>query len=468
MEVRIVVGCVVLLLAGSCAAVLPVLTHVHSKFEYQSSFKGPYLVNSKGDVPFWNHGGSCIPSDDQVRVCPSIKSRRGWIWTKSSFSAKHWMLDVSLRVTGRLKTGADGLAIWFTSSVGSEGLAFGNTEIWTGLGIVLDSFDNNGKHDNPKIMAVMNDGIQRFDHSGDGLMQEVGSCMKDFRNKPNPVKLRIVYLRGTLEVWVHDGMSSLADDYQLCLKTETTTNIPLEGYFGVTAATGGLSDDHDVLQFITHRLTPLEEHAQEKLLQEINKKEADEVADKYSSLSNQFDQQRQDYLKDHDDMGIGDWQYEIEMEQNVRHIANMQSQLSRDILQLSVKVDSLLSGGGAGRDQRGTPDLTSIKNTEATILQKLTELRSVVDGGQGSKVASEQMQPLFEVKNIVQQNSQRLAGLEQRAKEAAAHQCPTVTSDPPSCVSPTFFLVVIVMELVLILGYLLYRQRQDAVAKKFF
>jgi hypothetical protein len=42
--------------------------------------------------------------------------------------------------------------------------------------------------------------------------------------------------------------------------------------------------------------------------------------------------------------------------------------------------------------------------------------RSVVDGGQGSKVASEQMQPLFEVKNIVQQNSQRLAGLEQRAK----------------------------------------------------
>ena len=68
------------------------------------------------------------------------------------------------------------------------------------------------------------------------------------------------------------------------------------------------------------------------MLQEINKKEAEEVADKYSSLSNQFDQQRQDYLKDHDDMGIGDWQYEIEMEQNVRHIANMQSQLSRDIL----------------------------------------------------------------------------------------------------------------------------------------
>lgn len=48
----------VLLLVGGCAAVLPVLTHVHSKFEYEHSLKGPYLTNSKGDVPFWTHGGS--------------------------------------------------------------------------------------------------------------------------------------------------------------------------------------------------------------------------------------------------------------------------------------------------------------------------------------------------------------------------------------------------------------------------
>ena len=66
---------------------------------------------------------------------------------------------------------------------GSEGMAFGNTETWQGLAVILDSFDNNGlvslpllpwqplllfpslQHDNPKIMAVTNDGMQRFDHS---------------------------------------------------------------------------------------------------------------------------------------------------------------------------------------------------------------------------------------------------------------------------------------------------------------
>ena len=45
--------------------------------------------------------------------------------------------------------------------------------------------------------------------------------------------------------------------------------------------------------------------------------------------------------------------------------------------------------------------------------------RAVVDrsGVPGAKVTtSEQLQPVYEVKNIVQQNSQRLASLEQHAK----------------------------------------------------
>ena len=76
------------------------------------------------------------------------------------------MVDISLRVTGRLKTGADGMvggpsysnaltpshphtltpsqAIWFIAQPGSEGMAFGNEETWHGLAVILDSFDNNG------------------------------------------------------------------------------------------------------------------------------------------------------------------------------------------------------------------------------------------------------------------------------------------------------------------------------------
>lgn len=61
-------------------------------------------------------------------------------------------------------------------------------------------------------------------------------------------------------------MSISEDDYEVCAKLENIPElswIPSSGYFGVTAATGGLSDDHDVLSFITHSLMPLEDRKEE-------------------------------------------------------------------------------------------------------------------------------------------------------------------------------------------------------------
>ena len=75
-----------------------------------------------------------------------------------------------------------------------------------------------------------------------------------------------------------------------------------------------------------------------QLLRERNIAEAEQLSEKYSSMSEQFEQKRQDYLKEHPDManmGTEDWQYEVEMEQNVRQIADVQAQLSRDITWVS-------------------------------------------------------------------------------------------------------------------------------------
>ncbi len=33
----------------------------------------------------------------------------GWIWSKNTLTADHWLLDVKLRVTGRGRVGADGM-----------------------------------------------------------------------------------------------------------------------------------------------------------------------------------------------------------------------------------------------------------------------------------------------------------------------------------------------------------------------
>ncbi len=50
-----------------------------------------------------------IASDESIRVCPSVKSRRGWVWSVNPLAADHWMMDISMRITGRLKNGADGM-----------------------------------------------------------------------------------------------------------------------------------------------------------------------------------------------------------------------------------------------------------------------------------------------------------------------------------------------------------------------
>ncbi len=51
----------------------------------------------------------------------------------------------------------------------------------------------------------------------------------------------------------HNGMNNDPSSYEICTRIENV-QLPLSGYFGISAATGGLADDHDVLAFLTHSL----------------------------------------------------------------------------------------------------------------------------------------------------------------------------------------------------------------------
>ena len=90
----------------------------------------------------------------------------GAIWTKQPTYFEWWEVDLVFRITGRGRIGADGLAFWYTSEKGIyNGTVFGSSDKWNGLGIFFDSFDNDNKHNNPYITAVLNDGTQVFDHT---------------------------------------------------------------------------------------------------------------------------------------------------------------------------------------------------------------------------------------------------------------------------------------------------------------
>ena len=50
-------------------------------------------------------------------------------------------------------------------------------------------------------------------------------------------------------------MSNSDRDFELCMRVENVV-LPKTGYFGLSAATGGLADDHDVTKFQTWSLLP--------------------------------------------------------------------------------------------------------------------------------------------------------------------------------------------------------------------
>lgn len=77
--------------------------------------------------------------------------------------------------------------------------------------------------------------------------------MRDFRNKPFPVHLKIEYYKKILTVYYHGGLNNDLSTYEICTRIENI-ELPRNGLFGVSAATGGLADDHDVLSFLTYSL----------------------------------------------------------------------------------------------------------------------------------------------------------------------------------------------------------------------
>lgn len=60
-------------------------------------------------VVFFVSVPDAIPSADQVRITPSLRSQKGSVWTKNRVDFEHWEAEVTFRVSGRGRMGADGL-----------------------------------------------------------------------------------------------------------------------------------------------------------------------------------------------------------------------------------------------------------------------------------------------------------------------------------------------------------------------
>ncbi|XP_031198979.1 protein ERGIC-53-like isoform X2 [Mastomys coucha] len=240
--------------------------HPQRRFEYKLSFKGPRLAVPGAGIPFWSHHGDAIPGLEEVRLVPSMKNRSGAVWSKISVSFPSWEVEMQMKVTGPGRRGAQGVTLWYTKDRDQVGSVVEGLASWDGIGIYFDSSTNDVQN-SPAIRVLASDGHDLQEQFGDGAIRELGSCHRDFRNRPFPFRARITYWRQRLRVSLSGGLTP-NDPEEVCVDVEPLLLAP-GGFFGVSAATSTMADDHDVLSFLTFSLRePGPEEAPQPFMEE--------------------------------------------------------------------------------------------------------------------------------------------------------------------------------------------------------
>uniref|UniRef100_A0A915D987 L-type lectin-like domain-containing protein n=1 Tax=Ditylenchus dipsaci TaxID=166011 RepID=A0A915D987_9BILA len=175
------------------------------------------------EVPYWEIMGSTIVSHNKSGLLPIFSLLKEQSGTKCHVMLSSWS-------TGTLF--GDGLAIWYVQEPYQLGEVFGSKDYFRGLAVFLDTYSNhNGphSHSHPYITAMVNNGSLHYDHDSDGTILHL---------VVNTVAVKL----NTLTIFT-DVLGEQI--WKQCLSVPGV-RLPTGYYFGVSATTGELSDNHDI------------------------------------------------------------------------------------------------------------------------------------------------------------------------------------------------------------------------------
>ncbi|KAL6445477.1 hypothetical protein ACFW04_000807 [Cataglyphis niger] len=198
-------------------------------------------------IPYWDFMGSTMVTNNYIRITPDLQSKQGALWNSIPCHVRNWELQVEFKVHGKGKDlFGDGFAIWYTKERMKPGPVFGNQDYFQGLAVILDTYSNhNGahSHQHPYISAMINNGSLHYDHDRDGTHTQLAGCEAKFRNVEHPTYIAIRYEKDTLTVST-DIANKLG--WKQCFQVNEV-KLPTGYYIGISATTGDLSDNHDIL-----------------------------------------------------------------------------------------------------------------------------------------------------------------------------------------------------------------------------
>ncbi|XP_051164259.1 vesicular integral-membrane protein VIP36 [Leptopilina boulardi] len=198
-------------------------------------------------VPYWDFIGSTMVTNNYIRLTPDLQSTQGALWNSVPCNLKNWELKVHFKVHGKgRELFGDGFVIWYAKDRMQTGPVFGNKDHFHGLAVILDTYSNhNGPHNHqhPYISAMINNGTLHYDHDRDGTHTQLAGCEAKFRNLEFDTHITVRYEKDTLTVSTDIANKGA---WKECFSVKGV-KLPTGYFFGMTATTGDLSDNHDIL-----------------------------------------------------------------------------------------------------------------------------------------------------------------------------------------------------------------------------
>ena len=224
----------------------------------------------------WSLEGDATLIDSFVRLTEDQQHKKGVMSARRGayeLGDQGWTTDITFRVHGvGVSLAGDGLGMWYTHEAIKAGNLLGGPNRFHGLFLGLDTYINSpdsAVHQHPYLGIAVNDGSELATHDAVGIhtsLHAPAGCSITQARQIGPHESRVVTLRvqygGFTSKWlnvkyvyghgVKDYTHTPADSWTQCAHLEGI-ELPNGYYWGASAATGAVSDNHDVISIVVHR-----------------------------------------------------------------------------------------------------------------------------------------------------------------------------------------------------------------------
>ena len=228
------------------------------------SFSPPFTeVDSSGGRmvnKFWRHSGHAVVNQNFIRLTPDRQSKKGALWSRKNLGVDSFTSTLKFRISGQGRNFfGDGIGLWVTNSAYyTEGDLHGNQEHFYGVGIIFDTFKNTENLAQHRDVTIL---VNNGEKSTEDMLHTVTGCNVNVRyhneradfSAKDASRAQVTFTDDSLKVMI-DARNT--GDWVECVdiphgELGLSPGWLADAYVGITASTGQLADNHDILSFET-------------------------------------------------------------------------------------------------------------------------------------------------------------------------------------------------------------------------